>query len=65
MKLFKRLKCEHEYITISNFGGDYIQWMSPTWSNKIYRSRIMCTKCGKQKLSGKLDKDCKIINDQY
>jgi hypothetical protein len=58
MRLFK--KCDHEFETISNFYGDYIDYIS---FKKIYRSRLRCKKCGKEVLSEYLDKSCRVIND--
>ena len=61
LKIFKKLRCNHELITISNFHGDYINYISS--GSPIYRSRQKCIKCGKQRLSEYLDKKCKVIND--
>lgn len=58
----KRLKCNHEFVTISNFYGDYIDRVSVGFH--IYRSRQKCTKCGKERFSERLDKSCKTINDR-
>ena len=60
--MFKRLKCNHVFETISNFYGDYINDMS---GKNTVRSRVKCKKCGKEKLLRHLDKDCNIINDEY
>ena len=61
LKILKRMKCDHEFATVSNFYGDYINYISSGFP--IYRSRQKCTKCGKERLSEYLDKNCKIIND--
>ena len=61
LNFFKRLRCNHKFITISNFHGDYINYVSSGFP--IYRSRQKCIKCGKQRLSGCLDRSCKVIND--
>ena len=64
MKIFsimKIFKCNHEFITTSNFYGDYINYISS--GIPIYRSRQKCIKCGKERLSEWLDKSCKVIND--
>lgn len=67
IKLIKRIlaqrKCVHKWHTVSNFYGDYINYIST--GRKIYRSRIQCVKCGKCKLSEMLDKNCKVINDGH
>lgn len=60
-RLIKQLKCNHKFITISNFYGDYINHISTGFP--IYRSRQRCVYCGKEKLSEYLDKECNIIND--
>ena len=62
MNIFKRLKCNHEFVTVSNFYGDYIIYISASMKH-IYRSRQVCKHCGKQRLSEHLDKNCKVIND--
>ena len=61
LKILKRFKCNHEFVTVSNFYGDYIDHISSGFP--IYRSRQKCTKCGKERLSEYLDKNCKVIND--
>lgn len=61
LKFLKRFKCNHEFVTVSNFYGDYIDHISSGFP--IYRSRQKCTKCGKERLSEYLDKSCKVIND--
>ncbi len=61
--IIKRFKCNHEFITISNFYGDYIDYISRGFP--IYRSRQICIKCGKERLSEQLDKKCKVINDRH
>jgi hypothetical protein len=61
MDSIKRFKCDHEFVTISNFYGDYINYISSGFP--IYRSRQKCIRCGKERLSEYLGKDCKIIND--
>lgn len=53
-------KCSHEFETISNFYGDYINYISV---NRVYRSRLRCKKCGKEKLLSCLDSKCTVIND--
>ena len=60
--MFKKLRCKHDFETISNFYGDYINYIS-TNPKKIYRSRLRCKECGKLKLSEYLDGNCKVIND--
>lgn len=60
MNIIKRLLCKHDYVTISNFYGDYINYIS---LSKIYRSRQQCMYCGKTKLSEYLDAKCSVIND--
>ena len=60
--IIKRFRCDHEFITVSNFYGDYINYISTGFP--IYRSRQKCSKCGKEKLSVFLDKSCKVINDE-
>lgn len=62
--MFKKLFCKHEYVTISNFGGDAILDIS-IFSRKIIRSLQMCKKCGKLHRSEYLDKNCKITNLQF
>lgn len=59
--MFKRFKCKHEFQTISNFYGDYINYISTDFP--IYRSRQKCIHCGKERLSEYLDDKCKVIND--
>lgn len=59
--IMKRFKCNHEFVTTSNFYGDYINYISSGFP--IYRSRQKCIKCGKENLSEWLDKSCKVIND--
>ena len=64
MKIFeiiKSFKCNHEFVTTSNFYGDYIDHISSGFP--IYRSRQKCIYCGKERLSEYLDKNCKVIND--
>ena len=61
LTIIKRLKCNHEFITVSNFYGDYINYISSGFP--IYRSRQKCIKYGKERLSEYLDKNCKVIND--
>lgn len=61
IKFFKRLKCKHEFVTISNFYGDYINYVSTGFP--IYRSRQKCIYCGKERLSEYLDDKCNVIND--
>jgi reverse gyrase len=61
LKIFKKFKCYHEFITVSNFYGDYINYISSGFP--VYRSRQRCIKCGKQRLSEYLDENCKTIND--
>lgn len=58
----KRLFCKHDYYTVSNLGGDAINWFS---NRKILfpRSIKECRKCRKRILSNQLDKDCKKINE--
>lgn len=60
-KFLKQLKCKHEFATISNFYGDYIDYISTGFP--IYRSRQKCIHCGKERLSEYLDDKCKVIND--
>lgn len=59
--IIKRLKCNHEFVTTSNFYGDYINYISSGFP--IYRSRQKCIKCGKERLSEYLDENRKVIND--
>lgn len=61
LKILKRFKCNHKFITTSNFYGDYINYISS--GLPVYRSRQKCVKCGMEKLSEYLDKSCKVIND--
>ena len=60
-EIIKRLRCNHEFVTTSNFYGDYINYISSGFP--IYRSRQKCIKCGKERLSEYLDENCKVIND--
>jgi len=60
MNILKRLKCNHEYETISNYYGDYINYVS---LRHIYRRSAKCKNCGKIKYFSDLDYTCKIIND--
>lgn len=60
MNIIKRLICKHDYVTISNFYGDYINYIS---LSKVYRSRQRCMHCGKSRLSENLDINCSIVND--
>lgn len=46
LKIFKRLRCNHEFITVSNFYGDYINYISSGFP--VYRSRQKCIKCEKE-----------------
>lgn len=58
----RQARCRHEFETISNFYGDYIDHIANN-PKKIYRSRVRCKKCGKEKLSEYLDKNCTVTND--
>lgn len=60
--IFKR--CEHNWKTVSNYYGDYIDVISLSMKH-IYRSKQMCTKCHKIRYSTFLDPNCKIINDGH
>lgn len=57
----KQLKCKHNYITFTNFGGDAIIYVS-SFSKKIIRSLQVCTECGKIHKSEYLDKNCRRTN---
>ena len=59
-------KCKHENSeTITNIYGDSINWYTPTFSNKIYRSQRECLECGKIYFSEYLDRECKKVNKFY
>lgn len=60
--MIKRARCTHDFVTVSNFYGDYINHVSSGFP--VYRSRQKCVKCGKERLSEWLDKTCKIVNDE-
>ena len=63
MNMFKRLFCKHKNKKcLSNFHGDYIDIVSPLFSNKIYRSAWQCQDCGKIIYSTSLEPACKIVN---
>ena len=59
--MLKCLRCKHKFITISNFYGDYINYISTGFP--VYRSRQKCIHCGKEILSEYLDDKCKVVND--
>ena len=61
LKILERFKYNHEFITTSNFYGDYIDYVSS--GLPVYRSRQKCVKCGLERLSEYLDENCKVIND--
>ena len=61
LKILERFRCNHEFITTSNFYGDYIDYVSSGFP--VYRSRQKCIKCGMERLSEYLDESCKVIND--
>ena len=60
-ELFGLSICKHEFVTVSNFYGDYIDYIST--GSTVYRSRQKCIHCGKERLSEYLDKKCKVVND--
>lgn len=60
-ELFGLPICKHEFVTVSNFYGDYINYVSTGFP--VYRSRQKCIHCGKERLSEYLDEKCKVIND--
>lgn len=59
-KFLKRIKCQHEYETITNLCGDAINWFSS--GKKVMRSIKECRFCGKRIGSEYLDLDCKTTN---
>lgn len=61
LRFIRKLKCDHQFITTSNFHGDYINHISSGFP--VYRSRQKCIKCGKERLSEWLDESCAVIND--
>ena len=61
LKFVKRLRCNHEFVTVSNFYGDYINYVSSGFP--VYRSRQKCVNCGKERLSEYVDISCTVIND--
>ena len=61
LKQFIHYKCDnHEYETITNLHGDYINFYSD--SKKIVKSVRKCKHCGKILFSEYLDKDCSLVN---
>lgn len=60
-ELFGLPICKHEFVTTSNFYGDYINYVSTGFP--VYRSRQKCIHCGKERLSEYLDEKCKVVND--
>lgn len=60
-QLFGLPICKHEFVSVSNFYGDYINYVSTGFP--VYRSRQKCIHCGKERLSEYLDENCKVVND--
>lgn len=54
-------KCKHQWRTVSNYYGDYIDYVSGF--KYIFRSKQKCDICGKERYSEYLDKNCKVTND--
>lgn len=55
-KIFKRMFCKHEFRTLYNIHGDMINRCDG------HRRMNICIKCGKEKLFGGLDPNCKKVN---
>ena len=52
MKIFKKLLCKHKFVFNRNIYGDEINRIS---LRKIYRSKWVCSDCGKVKYKESLE----------
>lgn len=59
MKFFRQLRCNHQYKTITNIGGDAIYLFGGA------RSFRSCKLCGKHTFRFGLDGGCHKVNEFY
>lgn len=59
--LQRQYQCNHKFFTVTNLGGDAINWFSCR-KTMFPRSIKKCIHCKKIELSECLDENCKKIN---